>query len=381
LEEIYLDYNATTPVREEVLEIMNRVSRDCYANPSSLHFPGRRAKAVMDEARETIAGALGAGPSEIIFTSGGTESCNLAVAGITLGRPAGHLIASAIEHPAVLETCRFLEKRGYQLTLVPVGSSGLVDPAVVEAAVRQDTCLISIMWANNETGVVQPIGEIAAVARRHGIPFFTDAVQAFGKIPIDLGDGAIDMLSLSGHKIYAPKGVGALYIRRRIRPAALIHGGGQEKNLRSGTENVPGIAALAEASRLAVAEQADEMRRLAALRNALEERILSEIPQTWVNGGGVERIPNTSSLTFSSTESEAVLVGLDEFGIAASSASACSAAHTDPSHVLLAMGLNREQAAATLRFSFGRLSTTAHIDKVLDVLTSVVRRLRALSHR
>ena len=379
MEDIYLDYNATTPVREEVLEIMNRVARDCYANPSSIHFPGRRAKTVMDESRETIANVLGVKPSEIIFTSGGTESDNLAVAGIALGRPAGHVITSAIEHPAVLETCRSLEKRGYSLTLIPVDRSGRVDPAAVEAAIREDTCLISIMWANNETGVVQPVGEIGKIAHEHGLPFFSDAVQAFGKIPLDLSDGAVDMLSLSGHKIYAPKGIGALYIRRKIRPAALIQGGGQEKNLRSGTENVPGIAALAEACRLVVEEQTEEMRRLAALRDAFESRVLSEIPKVWVNGREAERIPNTSSLTFAGTESEAVLVGLDEFGIAASSASACSASHADPSHVLRAMGLTRDQAEATIRFSFGRLSRTAQIDKVLDVLALIVRRLRALT--
>ncbi len=265
------------------------------------------------------------------------------------------------------------------MTRIPVDRSGRVDPAAVEAAIREDTCLISVIWANNETGVVQPVNEIGSIAREHKILFHTDAVQAFGKIPLGLSGGAVDMLSLSGHKIYAPKGIGALYVRRKIRPAALIHGGGQEKNLRSGTENLPGIAGLAEACRLVVQEQESEMRRLAKLRDSLESRILAEIPRTWVNGIKGERIVNTSSLTFSGTESEAVLVGLDEYGIAASSASACSAVHSDPSHVLQAMGLSREQAEATIRFSFGRLSTAAHIDRVLDVLASIIQRLRDLT--
>ncbi|NIM20622.1 MAG: aminotransferase class V-fold PLP-dependent enzyme [Candidatus Latescibacteria bacterium] len=379
MEEIYMDYNSTAPIRAEVCDVVEKTIRDCHANPSSLHLPGRRAKAVLDDAREKVAEALGARSSEIIFVSGGSESNNAAIKGIAWGRRGGHIITSAIEHPAVLETCRFLESRGFSVTYVGVGSSGRVDPEAVAEAVRDDTCLITIMWANNETGVIQPVDEIARIASEHGIVIHTDAVQAFGKVPVDVSGIPVGLLSISGHKVYAPKGVGVLYVRRGIVCEALVHGGGQERGMRSGTENLPGIAGMGEAASLAVREIKKEAPRLAKLRKKLETGILKKISGSRINGDHPERLPNTTNAAFPGAEGEAVLISLDELGIAASSASACAANHADASHVLLAMGLSREDAEASMRFSLGKFSESRHIEKLLDLLPGIVERLRSLT--
>jgi cysteine desulfurase len=379
MKEIYMDYNATTPVREEVMYVLSTVTEESPANASSVHLAGRRAKLHLDEARERVADSLGARTSEIIFTAGGSESDNLAIKGASWARGSGHIITSSVEHPAVLNTCKFLEDRGFEVTYLPVDEEGRVDPDAVWASIRSDTVLVSIMWANNETGVVQPVADIAAAVKEKGVLFHSDAVQAFGKIPVDVRDIPVDMLSLSGHKFYAPKGVGVLYVKRGTVLESLIHGGGQEKGRRSGTENVPAIAALARACELAVSELESESKRYTLLRDAMEERIVSEIEGARINGAGAPRLPNTSSVAFSGVEAEAVLISLDGHGIAVSSASACAAGHTDPSHVLTAMGLSRREAEGTLRFSLGKYSQEEHIDRLLSVLPGVVERLRRLT--
>ncbi|MFH1756036.1 MAG: cysteine desulfurase family protein [Candidatus Latescibacterota bacterium] len=381
MQAIYMDYNATTPVREEVRELFERTVRDTYGNPSSLYLVGRQAKALLDASREKVAGAINARPSEIVFTSGGSESVNLAIKGIALQRGGGHVITSAVEHPCVLETCRFLQTHGFAVTYVPVDDAGRVEISAVQEAIRDDTFLLTIMWANNETGVLQKIEKIGELARDRGIVFHTDAVQVLGKIPIDVRALSVDLLSLSGHKVCAPKGVGALYARRGIVFEPLIHGGGQERNLRSGTENVPGVAAMAEACRLAASEIDHESPRIRLLRDDLEKRILSGIPGSRVNGRGGDRLPNTSNVTFPGAEGEAVIIGLDEYEIAASSASACAASHADPSHVLLAMGLSREDAEATIRLSLGKHSTAGHIMRLGEILPGIITRLRSLTDR
>jgi cysteine desulfurase len=375
-----MDYNATTPVREEVGREFARIVRDCFGNPSSLHLPGRKAKMLMDSSREKVAEAVGARRTEIVFTSGGSESVNLAIKGAALKREKGHLITSAVEHPCVLETCRFLEKSGFEVTYLPVDSDGRVGLAAIEGAIREDTFLISIMWANNETGVLQRVDKIGEMARSHGILFHTDAVQVLGKLTVDVESFPVDLLSISGHKVYAPKGIGALFVRRGTALEPLIHGGGQEKSLRSGTENLPGIAAMAEACHLASQEISSESARVQELRESMEERILAEVAGAWINGRKKDRLPNTTNVTFPGAEGEAVVIGLDEVEISASSASACAAGHTDPSEVLLAMGLSREEAEATIRLSLGKYSTADHINRLMAVLPGIVKRLRDLTN-
>lgn len=374
-----MDYNATTPVREEAAEILARVTMDGYANASSVHTPGRKARYYLDQARERVATALGARPSEIVFTAGGSESDNLAIKGAAWAHGSGHIITSAIEHPAVLRACEALEKQGFSVTVLPIDSRGRIDPAAVAEAVRNDTILITIMWANNETGVIQPVAEIARIAHERDILFHTDAVQAFGKVPVNVREVPADLLAIAGHKFYAPKGVGALYVRRGTVLDSLVHGGGQEWGRRSGTENTPAIAALGQACERAVAEVAEESKRLAVLRDDMERRLLASIPDIVINGSEAERLPNTSNITFTGAEGEAILIGLDEHGIAASSASACSAGHTDPSHVLTAMGVKPSGAECTMRFSLGKYSIPAHIDTICSVLPGIVERLRNLT--
>lgn len=379
MQEIYMDYNATTPVREEVRDVFERAVREHFGNPSSLHLPGRKARNLLDSSREKVAAAIGARRAEIIFTSGGSESINLAIKGAALKRGRGHLITSVVEHPGVLETCRFLENSGFDVSYLPVDGDGRVDPAAIEESIREDTFLISIMWGNNETGVLQEIDKIGAIAGDHGILYHTDAVQVLGKLGIDADNLPVDLLSMSGHKVYAPKGIGALYVRRGTELEPLIHGGGQERNLRSGTENLPAIAAMGEACRLEAQEIGDESSRIRALRESMERRILAGISGSRVNGLGADRLPNTTNVTFPGAEGEAVVIGLDEAGIAASSASACAAGHTDPSGVLLAMGLSREEAKASIRLSLGKYSTEDHIDRLMTVLPGIVERIRNLT--
>ena len=378
MNEIYMDYNATTPMREDVLDLFHRVLADCYGNASSAHFVGRRAKAILDEARETVAVALGARTREIVFTAGGTESDNLAVKGVALACGAGHVVTTPAEHPAVLEACRFLERECFDVTYLGLDRNGRVSPDDVRSAIRDDTVLISVMWVNNETGVIQPVEEIAVVANECGVPFHTDAVQAFGRLNIDVSALPVDLLSISGHKFGAPKGIGALFVRTGIEIEPVLHGGGQERKLRSGTHNVPAAAAMAEAVRLAGKELSAESARQTSLRDRLEKGMLERVPDSFVNGAGAPRVGNTSNIRFAGADGEAVLLALDAVGFAASSASACAAAHTDPSHVLMAMGSSRREAEDSMRFSLGRASAPADVDNFLDAIPDIVERVRSL---
>jgi cysteine desulfurase len=376
-----MDYNATAPVRAEAAEAFASVAREGFGNPSSTHFAGRRAKAILDEARERIAATLGAGAGEVYFTSGGTEGDNLAIAGVAEARGSGHIVTSAIEHPAVLETCRYLELRGFEVTYVPVGQGGRVDPERVRRAMRADTILVTVMWVNNETGVVQPIEDIGEMVRGRGVPFHSDAVQAYGRISVDVRDTPVDVLTISGHKFCAPKGVGAVYIRRGVELRAKVHGGGQERGARSGTENLPGIAAMSAAGELACAERGVESVRIAGLRDRLEAGVLEMVSGASINGGGSARVANTSNIRFPGADGEEILIALDEQRIAVSSASACAAGNDEPSHVLMAMGLSRRQAEESVRFSLGRFSTDADVERCLEVLPGAVDRIRALRRR
>jgi cysteine desulfurase len=376
--EVYMDYNATTPVRTEAAEVLQRVAREGFGNPSSTHFAGRRAKTALDDSRERVAATIGARPGEVYFTSGGTESDNLAVKGVAALRGRGHIVTSTIEHPAVIRACRSLNPCDFDVTYLPVDVTGRIDPDAVDKAIRDDTILITIMWANNETGVVQPVEAIGDIAREKDVTFHTDAVQVYGKIPVDVRRIPVDLLTISGHKFCAPMGVGALYVRRGVKLEPIVHGGGQERRLRSGTENLPAIAAMAEAGDLACGERTVEWKRLAELRDRLESGILEVVPDAWVNGADAPRICNTSNICFARANGEAVLIGLDEERIAVSSASACAAGDDEPSHVLMAMGLSRREAEDSMRFSLGRFSSDADVDRCLEVLPGVVGRIRAI---
>lgn len=382
METIYMDYNATTPVREEVLELMARVTRECYGNPSSVHLPGRMSRACIEDARRKVAASLNASQEEIFFTSGGSEGDNLAVKGIAALHETGHIISTCIEHSAVRRSCDDLARRGYDVTCMPVDKAGYVDPAAVEEAIRDDTILITLMWANNETGQIQPVADVAKIARSRGVPFHTDAVQAFGKIAVDVAEVPVDLLAISGHKFYAPKGVGALFVRKGVKLAAQVHGGGQERGMRSGTENVAGIAALGEACRLAVRDLESELRRIEPLRDALERGILASVPRTRVNGDRGRRVPNTTNISFDGVEAGPLIRRLDEEGFAVSGASACASGKNQPSTVLVqGMGLSPEEAMGALRFSLGRASEAAHVTGLLDVLPGIVAGLRTAGAR
>lgn len=356
--------------------MFTRVLRDGFGNSSSAHFAGRRAKTILDESRERIAGTLGAAPAELYFTSGGTEGDNLAIVGVSAKQERGHIVTSEIEHPAVLETCRYLGSRGFDVSYVPVNAEGRVEPGRVRDAIRDDTILITIMWVNNETGVIQPIEEIGGIARNRGVLFHTDAVQAYGRVRVDVSNTPVDMLTISGHKFCAPKGTGAVYVRRGVEIMTTSHGGGQERGVRSGTENLPGLAAMSAAAELACAERDAESSRIAALRNRLEAGAVGSIPETIVNGGGSPRVANTSNVRFPGADGEEILIALDEHRIAVSSASACAAGSDEPSHVLMAMGLSRREAEDSVRFSLGRFSGPEDVDRCLEVLPEVVERIR-----
>ena len=373
-----MDYNATAPVRPCALEALERVTRDCFGNASSAHQIGRTTRRHLDNAREAIAKCIGVEPREIVFTSGGTESDNLAIKGVVGQFTRGHIVTSTVEHPAVLETCRFFDEHGFDVTYLDVDEAGRVNPDDAADAIRDDTLLISVMWVNNETGVIQPIEELAAIARARGVPMHTDAVQAFGRIPVDLSIAPVSLLSLSGHKFGAPNGVGALVVRRGVELVAVTHGGGQEWNIRSGTHNAAGAVAMAEAALEATRELEKEQERLESLRNRLEKGLLIRIADTHVNGADADRVANTSNIRMDGADGEAVLIALDEQGICASSASACAAAHTEPSHVLTAMGMSRRQADDSMRFSLGKESTRDDVDKLIEVTPGIVERIRAL---
>jgi cysteine desulfurase len=378
---VYLDHNATTPVLPAVLEAMTTVFRDDFGNASSVHAFGQAAKRRLEDARRQVAHALGAQPNEIVFTSGGTEADNLAILGLVRydTRPVKHVITSAIEHPAVLETCAQLEREGVEVTRVPVNSQGLVDPDDVRRALRRETVLITIMHANNELGTIQPIAEIARLAREAGVWMHSDGVQALGKTPVDVNELGVDLYSISGHKIYGPKGVGALFVRQGVPLGRIQFGGHHERDRRPGTENVPGAVGLAAAISLMQSDFEQETARLARLRDRLEQGILERVPNVSVNGRGAPRVPNTSNICFRGVDGEALLIALDLAGFAVSSGSACSSGASEPSHVLTAIGLDRKDARASLRFSLGRLNTEDQIEALIEAVAEAVARLRALA--
>ncbi len=378
---VYFDHNATTPLAPEALEAMMPYLTEEYGNASSIHSVGQRARAGVEQARAQVAALIGARDKEIVFTSGGTEADNMAIRGVVgaADRLHKHVVTSTIEHHAVLNTCQALEAEGVAVTYVPVSRGGLVDPEAVRRAITPDTVLITIMHANNELGTVQPIAEIAHIAREHKIPFHTDAVQSVGKIPVNVSELGVDLLSLSAHKIYGPKGVGALCIRRNTRLKPLFFGGHHERDRRAGTENVAGIVGFGAAAELARAHLAEEGKRLAALRDELERRLLSSIPHCGVNGDPARRTPNTTNIHFDYIEGEPLVIALDLKGVAVSTGAACSSGAVEPSHVLTAVGLPPERARASLRFSLGHASTREDVDYVAEVLPAVVEHLRSLS--
>jgi cysteine desulfurase len=387
---VYLDYNATTPVEPQVLDAMLPYFSADFANASSIHTPGQRARAAVETARERVAALIGARPQEIVFTSGGTESDNHAIFGVaslsftsstslTSSTSSPHIITSTIEHEAVLNTCQAAEKRGVSVTYLPVGREGLVDPESVRCAMRPETALITIMQANNEIGAVQPLEEIGRVAKENKIYFHTDAVQSAGKIPIDVNALNLDLLSLSGHKLYAPKGIGALYIRSGTRLRQLLYGGHHQRGARPGTENVAGIVGLGKAAELARNSLASEAKRVSTLRDKLERGLLERIPQIRVNGALAPRTPNTTNVMFAGIEGEALVIALDLKGLACSVGAACSSGAVEPSHVLTAIGLSQEEAKSSLRFSLGRHTTESEIAFALEVIPTAVAQLRALS--
>ena len=378
---IYLDHAATTAVHPDVLKEMLPYFTDKFGNPSSVYGFAANNKNKLTEARETIAGALGAKPEEIYFTAGGSESDNWALkcTAEAYGVHGGHIITTKIEHHAILHTCKYLENRGYDVTYLDVDENGLVDLNTIEAAIRPDTFLISIMFANNEIGTIEPIKEIGEVAHRHGILFHTDAVQAFGQIPIQVDEMNIDMLSASGHKFNGPKGIGFLYIRKGLKLKSFIHGGQQERGRRAGTENVPGIVGIAKACEIAMAEMEERMKKETELRDYLIERILKEIPYTRLNGHSRKRLPNNVNISFQFVEGESILIMLDMAGICASSGSACTSGSVDPSHVLLAIGLPHEIAHGSLRLTLGYENTKEEMDTVVDNLKRIITNLRNMS--
>lgn len=379
--EIYMDHAATTCVRPEVLEAMLPCFQKTFGNPSSVHSFGREARALVDAARVQVARAICAQPKEIYFTSGGTEADNTAILGIAR-KNAGkgkHVITSAVEHHAVLHTCDALRAEGFDVTVLPVDGDGLVNPADVEAAIRPDTTLITIMFANNEVGSVQPVAEIGAIAKAHGVYFHTDAVQAMGAQAIDVDAMHIDALSMSGHKIYGPKGVGALYVRKGVAFAPLMVGGAHERNRRAGTENVPGIVGLGKAAELCDKELASYRKYVGGLRDHLIQRIQNEIPNARLNGHPTKRLPGNVNFCFEGAEGESLLLNLDMRGVAASSGSACTSGSLEPSHVLLAMGVPIHIAHSSLRLSLGRCNSLVQVDFVASLLVEVVARLRAMS--
>ncbi len=378
---IYLDHAATTPVKPEVAEAMIPYLSDRFGNPSSIYTIARESKTTVESCREVVARALDADPGEIYFTSGGTESDNWALKGIAhANRNKGdHVITSSIEHHAVLRPAQYLEKQGFRVTYLPVDPAGLVDPGSLEDAITDRTILISIMAANNEIGTIEPVREIGRIAERHGIPFHSDAVQAVGHIPLSVKDDHIDLLSLSAHKFYGPKGVGALYIRKGTKIDPLMHGGGQERNRRAGTENLAGIVGLAKGLSLSVRDMEKEARRLTHLRNRLCRELLGKIPSTRLNGHPIKRLPGNVNVSVEYVEGESMLLMLDREGIFASTGSACTSGSLEPSHVLMAIGLPHEVAHGSLRFTLGDSNTIGDIDRVIEVLPPLVGKLRAMS--
>lgn len=378
MELIYMDYNATTPVRPAVLEALLPFYRQQFGNPSSIHWAGRQVRGAVEEARERVAALVGCEPVEVVFTSCGTEADNMAIMGVAAARrgEGNHIITCRVEHPAVLNTCLALEQQGYEITRLEVDRHGLPDLGALAAAITGRTILISFMFANNETGTLFPVREIAALAAEHRICFHCDAVQAFGKVPVDVKGMGIGMAALSGHKIGAPKGVGALVVRTGTKLHPLLYGGPQERNRRGGTENVAGIVAFGKACELAGSELANEAARLASLRDRLERGIGERVAAVQVNGHPTERLPNTTNISFRDVAADSLLLNLDMVGVAVSSGSACASGTLKPSHVLAAMNLDSAYAKGSVRFSLGAESTEEDVDRVLALLPSIVERLR-----
>ena len=378
---VYLDHNATTPVHPEVLEAMMPFFRDQFGNASSIHWAGREVKKYLDEAREKVAALMNADPEEIVFTGCGTESDNMAIKGVasTHQEKGRHIITSKVEHHAVLYTCRFMEDLGYEITYLSVDRDGLVDLEELRRSIRPDTILVSIMFANNETGTIMPVQEIGSICREKGVLFHTDAVQAVGKIPIDLKKLPVDILSLSGHKLNTPKGIGAQFIRKGTKLSPLIHGGAQEYNRRAGTENIPYIIGLGKACEIARRDFARRHEVLQGLRDRLQEGIFRKIPQVELNGHPTRRLPNTLNVSFLYVEGESLLLNMDLEGVAVSSGSACASGSADASHVILAMGKSPLVAQSAIRFSLGWTNTGEDVDYVLEVVPRVIERLRAIS--
>jgi len=376
---VYLDHNASTPVHPEVVAAMVPYFGERFGNPSSVHAFGREAREGLEIAREQIVDFARISKDEVVFTSGGTESDNLAIKGVAWARGAGHIITSQIEHHAVLRTCQFLEGQGFSMTYVPVDGDGLVDPDDVRRAIRPDTILISIMHANSEVGTIQPVEAIGPIARERGIPFHVDAVQTFGKVPIDLDRFGIDLLSFSSHKIYGPKGVAGLYIRKGTKMVGVQHGGEHERRRRAGTENVPGIVGFGKAVEIRARDMEAEAVRLTTLRNRLWARISARVPEVRLNGHPTRRLPGTLNMCFRNVESESVVLGLDLKGVGVSAGSACTSGNVEPSYVLVAMGVPLDWAMGSVRATLGRGNTDADIDYVLEVLPPLVERIRSLS--
>jgi cysteine desulfurase len=378
---IYLDHNATTPLHPRAFQAMVPFLRECWGNPSSPYRFGVEARQAVERARRRIADLCGSRPGEIAFCSGGTESDNLALRGVVLARKSrgNHVVTTSIEHHAVLNTCRALEREGCRVTYLPVSAEGVVEVAALEGSLRDDTILVTVMHANNETGVVQPVEEIAAITRRRGIVFHTDAVQSAGKLPGRLAALGADLVTFSGHKLHGPKGVAALYVREGTPISPVTTGGPHELGLRAGTENVAAIAGFAEAAALAFESARAEGRRLRALRDRLEREVVSAVPGVRVNGAGAARVPNTSSLSFAGVDGESIVLGLDVEGICASTGSACSTGDPEPSHVLRAMGLSPREAQGSVRLSLGRETSPGDVDATVRALRSTVARLRRVS--
>lgn len=381
MKRIYMDHSATTPVAPEVLQAMLPYFSERFGNGSSLHSFGLEAREAIEDAREKVAGLINAEPSEIYFTSGGTESDNLALKGIALkNRKKGrHIITSSFEHPAILEVCKALTKMDCDVTYLPVTREGLVEPEAVKEAIRPDTILISIMHANNEIGTIEPLQEIGQIAKEKGIYFHSDGVQSVGKVPVDVKALGLDALSLSGHKLYGPKGIGALFVRKGVKIESIMQGGGHEQGLRSGTENVPGIVGLGRAADLAKETMIDEAKRLTALRDSLEEMVLGRIDESWLNGHPTKRLPSNLNFGFRYIEGESLILLLDAKGIAASTGSACSSKKLAASHVLMAIGLKPEECHGSLRITLGRSNTKEDIDFVSQSIEESVSRLRKMS--
>jgi cysteine desulfurase len=378
----YFDHNATTPVAPEVVEAVARALSDTFGNASSVHAYGQRAKAALDDARGAVARLIGAEPAEIVFTGGGTEADNFAIRGATdalVARGRRRIITSAIEHEAVLNTARHLEKRGFELTILPVTSDGVVTVDALRGVIRSDVAIVSVMHANNEIGTIQPVAELAAVAHEHGALMHTDAVQSVGKIAVDVRPLGVDLLSLSAHKFYGPKGTGALWMRRSARLAPLLTGGRHERNRRAGTENVPGLIGLGVAAALAARALTSESDRLGSLRDRLERQVLATVPGTVVNGAGAPRVPNTSNIGFTGIEAESLLIALDLEGFAVSTGAACSSGTLEPSHVLKAMHLPNGRAQNAIRFSLGASNTVEDVDRLCAALPAIVSKLRSLT--